>query len=125
MSKDQNLTVEQKQKIHQLEFLYHEEESSIVLPSDNELFNRVMGLDEEIRKKALKSSVIEGTIGCLILVTGINLLVNLKSAFMAGIIFFCIGAILLAGAYPLYNHLLRKNRKKYAPVVLTITNYLA
>ncbi|MCR5747471.1 MAG: hypothetical protein K6G03_07150 [Lachnospiraceae bacterium] len=125
MSKDQNLTVEQKQKIHQLEFFYHEEESSKVLPSDNELFDRVFKLDEEIRKKALNRSVFEGSIGFMVLVTGINLLVNLKSAFLAGIIFFCVGAVLLAGAYPLYNHLLRKDRKKYAPVVLTITNYLA
>ena len=48
----------------------------------------------------------------LLFITGYNFLTRLQSAFLAGIIFFSIGVILIASAYPIYNHLVKKKRKK-------------
>ena len=66
----------------------------------------------------------KGIFGGLLLFTGYNFLTRLSGSFLAGIIIFCIGAVNIALSYPLYNHLVAKARKKYAPVVLTVTKYL-
>ncbi len=124
MDKSYNLTDEQKQHIQQLDFYYKEASGIFSSSSNKELYSRLLDLDEGIRKKALHCSVLVGLSGLLLLTTGYNFLTRLSNSFVEGIIFFCLGAILFAGAYPLYNFLLRKNRKKYAPVVLTISEYL-
>ncbi|MCR5453111.1 MAG: hypothetical protein K6F00_10835, partial [Lachnospiraceae bacterium] len=108
----------------QIEFNYSEAKNSPQSSTENELFSRLVNLDEEIKRKALRISIIEGMIGILLLVTGYNFLTILTNAFLSGILFFCFGIILLAGAYPMYHTLVKKARKKYSPVVLTITNYL-
>ena len=118
------LTEEQIKKVRQLEFLYCNAAPSYIKPADNELLFRVLKLDEEIRRHALAKALAEGIFGSLLLITGFNLLTKLSGSFLAGIIIFCIGAIILATSYPLYNFLIQRKRKKYAPVVLTVTKYL-
>lgn len=121
---EKSLTEEQINKVHQLEFFYMDAAKSFVPASDNELYSRVMRLDENLRRHAKAKAISEGIVGFLLLITGFNLLTMVSGSFLAGIIFFCIGAINLALSYPLYNMLLSKSRRKYAPVVLTITEYL-
>ncbi len=125
MTSGNHLTEEQKKKIRQLEFYYKEADKSSLVASDDDLFKRVISLDNTLKRHALAKSVSNGILGFLLLITGYNFLTALKHSFLAGIIFFCIGAIVLAFSYPLYNMLLYKSRKKYAPVVLAITNFLS
>ena len=118
------LTEEQRSKIHQLEFYYKEATKYVRPATDNELFSLVVKLDESIRRRATAMAVSQGICGGLLLFTGYNFLTRLSGSFLAGIIIFCIGAVNIALSYPLYNHLVAKIRKKYAPVVLTVTKYL-
>ena len=118
------LTEEQKSRIHQLEFYYKEATKYVRPATDNELFSLVVKLDENIRRRATAMAVAHGIFGGLLLFTGYNFLTRLSGSFLAGIIIFCIGAVNIALSYPLYNHLVAKARKKYAPVVLTVTKYL-
>ena len=118
------LTEEQRSKINQLEFYYKEATKYVRPATDNELFSLVVKLDESIRRRATAMAVSQGIFGGLLLFTGYNFLTRLSGSFLAGIIIFCIGAVNIALSYPLYNHLVAKIRKKYAPVVLTVTKYL-
>lgn len=118
------LTEEQKSKIHQLEFYYMEATKIVSPATDNELFFLVFKLDERLRRQAMAMAISQGIFGGLLLFTGYNFLTRLSSSFLAGIIIFCIGAINIALSYPLYNHLVIRTRRKYAPVVLTVTKYL-
>ncbi len=118
------LTEEQKGKVRQLEFNYKAATKYMRPASGNELFALVMQLDGNLRKRAKARAVAQGIFGGLLLFTGYNFLTVLSDSFLAGIIIFCIGAVNVALAYPFYNWLLTSARKKYAPVVLTVTKYL-
>ncbi len=119
-----NLTAEQISNVNKLNFLYSEQTNKPKMLSENELYSRLVILDDSLRKKALFVSIAEGFAGFWLVMTGCNLLIHLSNSFMAGIIFFCIGMMMLSAALPLYQTLLKKSRKKYSPVVLTITNLL-
>ncbi len=124
MEKKISLTNDQKTKIQQLKYYYHEAGEDLSSSSDSELYSKLIRMDEDLRERALAFSVSEGIIGLLLIITGYNFLTMLSGAFLSGILCLCLGLVMLALAYPIYHLLLRKNRKKYAPVVLTITRYL-
>ncbi|MCR5580278.1 MAG: hypothetical protein K6F66_01700 [Pseudobutyrivibrio sp.] len=119
-----NLTEEQKNNLRQLNFYYETVAKETQTLSDNELFNRLLNLDNSLKRKAFIKAFCEGLGGFVLFISGYNMLTHLEHAFLAGIIFFSLGSILLATSYPLYNYLLNKERRKLAPVVLTITKYL-
>ncbi len=118
-----NLTSEQIQQINRLNFLYSQASENKKTLDDDQLYTRLIRLDESIRSKALLHSFFEGGLGLLFVITGFNLLTHLSHSFLEGILFFSIGAIMLACSLPLYQFLLKRNRKKYAPFVLTITKF--
>ncbi len=120
-----DLTEEQKKEIRKLEFYYKDAVKFSVNSNKDDLFSRVITLDNTLKKHALARAICNGIFGFLLLITGYNFLTLLAHAFLPGIIFFCLGAIALALSYPLYNMLLNKSRKKYAPVVLAITSFLS
>ncbi|MCR5100217.1 MAG: hypothetical protein K6B41_02535 [Butyrivibrio sp.] len=118
------LTEEQKRKIQQLEYNYKKDSVNSSSLNNDELYSRVFTLDSSLRKKALTSAIILAFTGFILFITGYNLLTKLEHSFLTGVIFFCIGMISMAASYPLYNNVLHRNRKKYAPVVLAITKFL-
>ena len=118
------LSDEQRAFLGRLEYLYGQTRNHRNGTEKNELYDQVIMLDKSIRNNSRIKALLVGLTGLLLFITGYNFLTRLQSAFLAGIIFFSIGVILIASAYPIYNHLIKKKRKKYAPVVLTITNYL-
>lgn len=124
MTNVKTLSDEQKASLGRLEYLYGQTQNHRNATEKNELYDQVIMLDKSIRRNSRIKAALVGITGLILFVTGYNLLTRLHSAFLAGIIFFSIGVILIASAYPIYNHLIKKKRKKYAPVVLTITNYL-
>ena len=87
-------------------------------------------LDASASKKAQAVAITLGIIGCLILGTGMSLCMTELSGFLGGTAMFIgipvgiVGMVLVALAYPLYNSVLKKERKKIAPEILRLSDEL-
>lgn len=81
-------------------------------------------------QKAQAASLAIGIIGALILGTGMSMCMTgigaaLESlAFVLGIVIGITGMVMVAMAYPVYNRILKKERKKIAPEILRLTEEL-
>lgn len=90
-------------------------------------------LDAGVTGKAQAVSLIIGVIGALLLGVGMSLtmsdfskiLGNLEDmAMLIGIIIGIVGIVLVSLAYPLYNRIVKKERKKIAPEIIRLTDEL-
>lgn len=87
-------------------------------------------LDASVTTKAMVYSLAAGILGALILGTGMSLVMselgNLLGALAmpVGVALGLIGLVLVALAYPLYNHTLKKERQRIAPLILQLTEEL-
>ncbi len=115
---------EQKKLLERLEYIYSGFQTKNEGPTSLKLYEQVMAIDHNIRKRSMVKALIVGVVGLLFFVTGYNILIHLQNSFLFGIIIFSIGVIMIAIAYPIYNYLIRKMRKKYALVVMAIISYL-
>jgi uncharacterized membrane protein YccF (DUF307 family) len=81
-------------------------------------------------QKAQALSLAVGTIGALILGTGMSLcLTELGTALgdlamVLGIIVGIVGMVMVSVAYPIFNRVLRKERARIAPEILRLTDEL-
>lgn len=100
------------------------------LPREEDKMAQLRRLHNSATKKAQAWSIVLGTIGALILGTGMSLCMTELSGFLGGTAMFIgipvglVGMVLVALAYPLYNHILKKERKRIAPEVLRLTEEL-
>ena len=94
---------------------------------------RLRRLDNAVTQKATTVSLILGVMGTLILGMGMSLAMTEigsavglteQSAMLAGILIGLLGIVLVGLAYPLYNRIVTKERKKIAPVILKLTEEL-
>ncbi|MBP3705084.1 MAG: hypothetical protein J6I98_06080 [Clostridia bacterium] len=93
-------------------------------PEENkmELLRR---LDAGVTKKGTTAALIVGVLGTLLLGIGMCCCMVWQGAwFLPGVIIGVIGIAVLSAAYPLYNHVTRKERKKIAPEILRLTDEL-
>ena len=88
-------------------------------------------LDGAVTQKATTVSLIFGILGALILGTGMSLILTdvgqaLGTAFAAalGMGLGIFGILLVCLAYPVYNRILTKERKKIAPEIIRLTDEL-
>ena len=90
-------------------------------------------LDSSVTHKATTVSLIFGIIGALILGFGMSLAMTDLSeifgahrsmAMLVGIVIGVIGIILVCLAYPVYNRIIKKERKRIAPEIIRITDEL-
>ena len=87
-------------------------------------------LDARVYSKATTASLVVGIIGALIMGIGMSLAMSdfgkiLGSlAMVVGIIVGVTGMVLIALAYPVYNHVLKKERSRIAPEILRLTDEL-
>ena len=90
-------------------------------------------LDASVTQKAQAVSLVFGVIGALILGFGMSLaMTNLGEilgsyrgmAMLFGIIIGIVGIVLVSLAYPLYNHIVKKEREKIAPEIIRLTDEL-
>ena len=90
-------------------------------------------LDEGVTQKASAVSLVFGVIGALILGSGMSLamtdigtVLNLNSglSMLIGIIIGVLGIVLVSLAYPLYNSIVKAERKKIAPEIIRLTDEL-
>jgi len=94
---------------------------------------RLRRLDAQVTQKATTSSLVLGIIGALILGLGMSLaMTNLgevlgahaKMAMPLGIVIGIVGIALVCAAYPVYNRMVKRQRKKIAPEIIRLTDEL-
>jgi len=126
-----------------LEFTYSAKEQAEIkrirekyLPeekTENKL-EQLKKLDESVTKKATSVSLVIGIIGVLILGSGMSLVMTdlaenlgefIKNHNMfIGIVLGVAGIILAGIAHPVYNRIVKKERKKIAPQIISLTDDL-
>ena len=100
------------------------------LPKEEDKMAELRRLHHSATQKAQAWSIALGTVGTLIMGTGMSLAMSdLGSALGAyamvvGVIAGVIGMVLLALAYPVYNRVLKKERARIAPEILRLTEEL-
>ena len=95
------------------------------LPKTEDKMEQLRRLDRSATKKGTIVSVALGVIGCLVM--GIGMCCTMEWAgrwFVPGIIIGVIGIVMIALAYPLYEHITKKERKKIAPLILKLADEL-
>lgn len=86
---------------------------------------RLRRLDTGVTKKGTVISVILGVIGSLVMGIGMCCCMLWQDAlFIPGIIIGLIGIALVSVAYPVYNAVTKRQRKKIAPEILRLTEEL-
>ncbi len=131
---------EQNEKFHYTYSAAQQEEINRIrkkyLPdaADGELdkMEQLRQLDAEVTKRAAVPAITLGCIGALIMGAGMSLIMtdigeylSLASVLIPGIIIGLAGMAGVISAYPIYNCILRKQRKKAAPQILKLTEELA
>lgn len=100
------------------------------VPKEESKMDRLRALDARVTQKATMVSILAGVIGALILGAGMSLILSDfgaalgASALPMGIVVGSVGIVLVALAYPLYHHTLKKEREKIAPQILQLTDEL-
>ena len=100
---------------------------------DENKLDRLRRLDASVTQKAQAIALAFGVIGVLILGLGMSLAMSelgeilgayKDMAMLFGIIIGVIGGIIAGVAYPVYNWVLKKERKKIAPEIIRLTDEL-
>ena len=95
------------------------------LPKEEDKMEQLRQMDKRVSRKGTIISIIIGVIGCLLL--GIGMCCTMEWAgrwFVPGIIIGVIGIVMIALAYPLYERITKKERKKIAPLILKLADDL-
>ena len=95
------------------------------LPKEEDKMEQLRQMDKRVSRKGTIISIIIGVIGCLLL--GIGMCCTMEWAgrwFVPGIIIGVIGIVMIALAYPLYERITKKERKKIAPQILKLADEL-
>lgn len=94
---------------------------------------RLRRLDAEVTRKAQIVSMILGVVGCLILGMGMSLIMTDLGGILGtyehlsmplGILIGVVGGGITCIAYPMYQVILKRERKKIAPEILQLTDEL-
>ena len=100
------------------------------LPKEEDKMERLRKLHAIPTRKAQTRAIALGVVGTLILGTGMSLFMTELGAALGslamvlGIAVGLVGMALVALAYPLYDRVLKKERKKIAPEILRLTDEL-
>ena len=95
------------------------------LPKEEDKMEQLRQMDKRVSRKGTIISIIIGVIGCLLL--GMGMCCTMEWAgrwFVPGIIIGVIGIVMIALAYPLYERITKKERKKIAPLILKLADEL-
>ena len=100
------------------------------LPKEEDKMEQLRRLHNSASQKAQTAAIVIGTVGALVLGTGMSLCMTDLGAAMGhlamvlGVLLGLIGLVLVALAYPVYNKVLKKEREKIAPEILRLTDEL-
>lgn len=94
-------------------------------PRPEDKLEQLRRLDESVTRKATVAALVLGIVGTLILGLGMSCtLVWTETLFVPGIVIGVIGIAALCAAYPVYQHLVKKERERIAPEILRLTDEL-
>ena len=94
-------------------------------PQEEDKMELLRRLDRSVTEKGTVISMILGVIGTLIMGLGMSLAMVWQGIwFIPGIVIGLAGIGILAAAYPVYNHVTRKERERIAPEILRLTDEL-
>ena len=100
------------------------------LPPEEDKMDQLRKLHESATRKAQSASIAMGVIGALILGTGMSLCMTDLGlmlglfAMVLGIPVGLLGLALVALAYPVYNRVLQKERRRIAPEIIRLSDEL-
>lgn len=95
------------------------------MPAKEDKMTQLRKLDNKVNEKATIWSIMIGIVGSLILGGGMSLCMVAGGIwFVPGILIGIIGMAVLGAAYPIYNHVLKKEREKAAPEIMRLTDEL-
>ena len=81
---------------------------------------RVKRLDAKIKNTANAFSIALGVVGCLIFGLGLTMILE-WDIWLWGVAVMALGCPLMIFAYPLYNFLIKKGKKKYGAEILRLS----
>lgn len=92
---------------------------------------RLRRLDASVTKKGAVASLIVGIVGAIVMGSGMSLVMTdigatlgIADSMLIGIIVGVIGMVGVALAYPVYDVMTKKQRKKVAPEIIRLTDEL-
>ncbi|MBQ8826003.1 MAG: hypothetical protein IJ007_02795 [Oscillospiraceae bacterium] len=94
------------------------------VPKEADKMEQLRRLDAGVTQKGTVISLIVGIVGSLILGVGMCCCLIWTDLFVLGIIVGIIGITAVSAAYPLYNHVTKKEREKIAPEIIRLTDEL-
>lgn len=95
-----------------------------IVPEEDKM-EQLRRLDRKVTEKGTIVSLIVGIIGAIIMGIGMCCcMVWQELLFVPGIFIGIIGIVIICIAYPLYNHITKKERKKIAPEIIRLTDEL-
>lgn len=103
------------------------------LPREEDKMVALRKLHHSASQKAQACAIAIGVIGALILGSGMSLVMTDlgklldaygNTAMLIGVLVGIAGMVLVALAYPVYNHVLKKERARIAPEILRLTDEL-
>lgn len=95
------------------------------LPKEMDKMEQLRRLDQSATHKGMTLSLVVGIIGALLL--GVGMCCTMVWAgvwFVPGIAIGILGIVVVALAYPIYDHITKKEREKIAPEILRLTDEL-
>ena len=95
------------------------------LPAEEDKMAKIRKLDASVTRKGTLVSVSMGIVGCLLLGAGMSCSMVFAGAwFLPGIVLGLIGIVTMAVAYPVFTHIMRKERARIAQKILELTDEL-
>ncbi len=96
-----------------------------VKSQEHSKLEQLRGLDKSVSNSSAIIAITIGIIGALLFGTGMSfIMVWADTLFAAGIVIGGFGILIAASAYPVYQAVLAKKRKKIAPTILSLTDEL-
>lgn len=95
------------------------------LPKEEDKMEQLRRMDHSVTQKATTVSLIVGIIGALIMGLGMSCaMVWMGAWFIPGIIIGMAGIAMISVAYPVYTHIIEKERERIAPEIMRLTDEL-
>lgn len=91
--------------------------------SEEDKMEQLRRLDSSVTQKGTSVSLVIGVVSALILGTGMSL-VMVFNELVVGIIIGIVGIVGVSLAYPVYMHIVKKEREKVAPEIIRLTDEL-
>lgn len=107
-------TEEERKQIESIRKQYVEQKAT------EEKTERIRMLDRKVKTTANAVALSVGIFGTLVFGTGMSMVLE-WSIFLGGILVSLVGSVCVALAYPIYQAVLRKNKKKYGEEILRLS----